>query len=127
MRISYGQPCVKCGTPMAPSYGGTKSYRPAPAGMRYHYSGGWCRNCSTKARAVRGRCIAGRPASREPADWVKVDRAVNGWPADLNTAERQAAVDTLTARGWSARRIAMHLGLAQRSVVRIRTRERAAA
>jgi hypothetical protein len=126
MRISYGQPCVKCGTPMA-GLDTRKPYRPPPVGMGYHHAHGMCRRCYPRIhRRVPGSYLAAGRASHEPADWVKVDRAVNGWPTDLNAAERQAAVDTLTERGWSARRIALLLGLAQRSVVRIRTRERAA-
>lgn len=73
---------------------------------------------------VRGTGQHGR--DRTEPDQLSIDIALDrarlgGPPPLLNVPERRTVVATLTAAGWTAARIALALGLAQRSVVRHRT------
>ena len=76
---------------------------------------------------VRGTGIQGHgPRGKAGADPENIatalHRARRGDPPPLiNVPERRAVIATLTAEGWSAGRIAVALGLAQRNVVRHRT------
>lgn len=112
-------PCTDCAVPMLPALGGGRPYQSAPAGMRHHRGHGLCSACYV--RAARG-------SHREP-DWAAVARATEGERVPLTPTERRAAVAALTARRCSAAEIGRRLGIAQRSVFRIRSqrRERAAA
>ena len=122
--ITPGQPCTGCGTPMVRGPG--RGARILPAGMRFHVGHGLCRVCYDVARAVRSAQGRAWPhgSSKASPDWVNIHRALAGEWIRLNVAERRAVVAALTARGESAAGIARRLGIAQRSVVRIRTRER---
>jgi DNA-binding NarL/FixJ family response regulator len=88
---------------------------------------------STPTRRSQRRYIPGRITNRagsrtEPVDEIAIDRAVSGDTSiRLIPAERAAAVARLDRRGWSAARIAEHLGCTQRTVTRWRARHRATA
>jgi DNA-binding NarL/FixJ family response regulator len=60
-------------------------------------------------------------------DEVAVQRALHGDPVRLNRFERRAAVEVLTKRGLSARKIAERLRVTERAVQRHRTAIRRAA
>lgn len=117
--IAPGQPCGDCGKPMLP---GTHFYRPTPPGLRRHAAHGLCKSCS-RGGQVRGYLTGPQRGNYvEPADPVVVHRLVDGQRLPSNPAERREATLLLTRAGWSAAGIARHLGIAQRTVVRYRTR-----
>ncbi len=78
-------------------------------------------------RAERRMCRACQAQGKlEPwhgptyADWVVVDRLMQGKQVRSNSAERRAAVQALTEQGLSAKQIAARIHIAHRSVTRIR-------
>jgi DNA-binding NarL/FixJ family response regulator len=62
--------------------------------------------------------------TRLGVDPVAAMRAVDGDKVRLSPADRRLVVAELTGRGWSAKRIAPHVNLTTRSVIRIRARLR---
>jgi DNA-binding CsgD family transcriptional regulator len=58
---------------------------------------------------------------------MAVERLLAGMPVNSTRAERQAAVAALTARQKTAAEIAERLRVSQRTVVRLRARERVSA
>jgi DNA-binding NarL/FixJ family response regulator len=75
----------------------------------------------------------GPRGSYGPPDQLNIDIAIErvrwriGDPPLLNVAERKAVVVALTEAGWTSGRIATALGLAQRTVGRLRSANRTAA
>ena len=54
---------------------------------------------------------------------IDVDNLVNGRAGSVRMADKAAAVQLLTARGWSSQAISEHLGITDRHVVRLRSAE----
>lgn len=101
-------------------------------GRRHAYGPNRC-NCpsAVSRRRHRRRYIPGRASNRRGprygVDPVAVDRAVDGDQSlRLTVAERHEAIARLTRQGWSAARIAVHLGCTPRTVCRHRHRAREA-
>lgn len=117
MNITPGQPCIRCARPMRPAHNRDRTLGEVP-----HKGRGLCRACYDHARAVPSAHSQPRGTDKEPPDWVKVDRVLHGQHQALNRAERQAVVAALD--GHPARLIAQRLGIASRSVCRIRSRLR---
>lgn len=119
--LRFGTPCVRCSRPMVP-----RRWRP-PEGMVSHQGRGLCLTCYTITTrvAIRGTYPGGVPRPDEDVDVTAVFRACDGdRRVRLNTLERRRAVAVLTDRRLSAAAIAKRLGLAERSVTRIRARLR---
>jgi len=96
--------CVQCGT--APTY-----------------ARGLCRRHYDRQRPSRRATVAGtQPGGswREPPDPVVVLRVAAGEHLATHPAARRELVELLTRRGYSAKDIACRVGIAQRTVVRIR-------
>ena len=55
-------------------------------------------------------------------DEFVVDQILSGVSMPTTTGERAILVDEFTARGWTAKRIGMRLGITERTVVRYRSR-----
>jgi hypothetical protein len=127
----------------APAYPSTWRYRRKPVegapGCTAPWHDSWtayrngcrCPGIVERVRAAQRRWRAGQrvgstvpprigPRNAQP-DEVAVLRVITGERMPLTTADRNAAIDTLDARGWSAARIARQIGCAQRTVVRRRT------
>jgi hypothetical protein len=85
--------------------------------MRRHGGRGHCKNCYNR-KFLKPR------QSGQSFEWYRVELAIAHGANTLTPAERTAAVDALTSRGWSGSRIAAHLGVTQRTVCRIRARIR---
>lgn len=104
-----------------------KSHSAPPDGWAVHTYHGLCRRCRAAARYAAGeRKVSGgrgTPGRGGDVDTVAVDRAVSGHPpARLTSGEIDAAVAILTRRGLSAPAIARRIGVAERTVVRHRSR-----
>ena len=85
--------------------------------LRYPATGPFCHACTGSVLATI------RNAQESDIDEVAVDRLVAGdRPAHTTRAERQAAVEVLSRRGWPVSRIAEYVGITPRSVGRLRAR-----
>ena len=93
------------------------SRRKIPGQVMYNAKG-LCRACYDKGRPRSAR-------SRQPVDWVKVDRAIAGIQVHLTSREITEAVDYLSMHGQSASEIADRLRVTTRTVHRARARIRA--
>ena len=85
------------------------------------------RNRPCKACWLRRITIHQVALSTEEPDHAAVQRLLNGAPVKAGVADMQAAVKYLDSHGMSARQIAERLRVSERTVVRMRARNRAAA
>lgn len=109
--------CVRCQRPMA------RGKR--LDGHVLHKGRGLCASCWGVSRYRPTHKNKGRYSS--DIDPVAVERAIEGCPVVLTSAERALAVQILAGRGLSAAAIAGRLGIQPRSVWRIRARLKEAA
>lgn len=109
-------PCMDCGATVT----GARYVRCRPCGWRHFLV--------TQYGTYRPQRMTPLCVQPDEVDEMVIERLIAGDPpAGATTAERQYAAEILTRRGLSARQIAERMGLSARTVVRLRSRTRAAA